>query len=367
MEHSELLYQLALTQVPHIGDVHARILLQHFGSAPAVFAAKTSALERLEGIGTIRAQAIRQFRGFDALQPELRFIERYGLRTLFLTDATYPQRLLHCYDPPALLFGKGDFDPNRGRFVAIVGTRNASDYGRQWTERFVKELSGQDVTIVSGLAYGIDACAHKAALKHGLPTIGVVAHGLGKIYPPEHTALARDMVRAGGGLLTEFFSDTKPDKHHFPLRNRIVAGLCDATVVVETAPKGGSMITARLADSYNRDVFAVPGRVGDKGSGGGHLLIRSQKAQLLSEAAELVEAMGWSERQPASPAQKQLFIELSAEEQLIVRLLEEKAAVHIDELNLRSGLSSGQVASLLLHLELKGAIAPLPGKMYQLC
>ena len=366
MEASELLYQLALTQVPHIGDVHARILLQHFGSASAVFAAKASELERLEGIGSVRAGALRQFSGFEALQSELRFIERYEVRTLFLTETGYPQRLLHCYDPPALLFGKGDFDLNRGRFVALVGTRNASEYGRQWTERFVKELAGQDVTIVSGLAYGIDACAHKAALKYGLPTIGVVAHGLGKIYPPEHTTLARDMLRAGGGLLTEFFSDTKPDKHHFPLRNRIVAGLCDATVVVETAPKGGSMITARLADSYNRDVFAVPGRVGDKGSGGCHGLIRSQKAQLLSEAAELIEAMGWAERKPAAAAQKQLFVELGAEEGLIVRLLEEKASVHIDELNLRSGLSSGQVASLLLHLELKGVIVSLPGKLYRL-
>lgn len=366
MDYPELLYQLALTQVPHIGDVHARILLQHFGSASAVFRARTSELERLEGIGAVRAQALRQYAAFENLRPELRFIERYGLRTLFLTEAGYPQRLLHCYDPPALLFGKGDFDLNDGHFVALVGTRNASEYGRQWTERFVKELAGENVTIVSGLAYGIDACAHKAALRWGLPTIGVVAHGLGKIYPPEHTALARDMVRAGGGLLTEFFSDTKPDKHHFPLRNRIVAGLCDATVVVETAPKGGSMITARLADSYNRDVFALPGRVGDKGSGGCHLLIRSQKAQLLTEAAELIEAMGWKERPAAAPAQKQLFVELSAEEQGIVRLLEEAAPLHVDELNLRSGLSSGQVASVLLHLELKGVLRALPGKRYQL-
>ncbi|TCJ13388.1 DNA-protecting protein DprA [Flaviaesturariibacter flavus] len=362
---SELLYQLALTQVPLIGDVHARILVQHCGSASAVFGARSRDLERIEGIGTARAQAIRTFRGFAALEAEIDFIRRYDIRTCFLTDPGYPQRLLHCYDPPALLFFKGDPDLNASRTVSIVGTRNASDYGRRWTERFISGLAPLGITIISGLAFGIDAVAHKAALREGLPTIGVVGHGLARIYPQEHTAMARDMVRQGGGLLTEFLSETGPDKHHFPLRNRIVAGLSDCVVVVETAEKGGSMITARLADSYNRDVFAVPGRVGERNSSGCHSLIRGQKAQLLTNAGELIEAMGWEERPAAKPAQTALFAEYSENERRLLALLPAGTPVHIDELNIRSGMRTSEVAVLLLELELKGAVEGLPGKRYQ--
>jgi DNA processing protein len=364
---SELLYQLALTQVPHIGDVHARILLQHYGNASAIFTAKTSELERIEGIGSVRAGAIRAFKGFAALEPELDFIERYEIRTFFLTDPAYPQRLLHCYDPPVLLFGKGDMDLNAPRMVAVVGTRSASEYGHRWTEQFVADIAPLGVSIVSGLAFGIDAYAHKAALKEGLPTVGVVGHGLSRVYPAEHSGMARTMVRQGGGLLTEFMSDTAPDKHNFPLRNRIVAGITDCVVLVETAEKGGSMITARMADSYNRDVFAVPGRVGDKNSGGCNLLIRTQKAQLLTSAAELVNAMGWGESVKApAVAQKALFPELTDEEKTIVELLQGSAPVQIDELNIRSGLRTSQVAVALLNLELKGIVSSLPGKRYQL-
>ncbi|RYY38410.1 MAG: DNA-protecting protein DprA [Chitinophagaceae bacterium] len=368
MAYPELLYQIALTQVPQIGDVHARILLQHYGSASAVFGAKMSELEKLEGIGTVRARALRGFSDFAALEKELHFIERYSVNTYFLTDPSYPKRLLQCYDPPVLLFGKGDIDLNAQRLVAVVGTRHPTDYGRRWTETFVEALAPLGVTIVSGLAFGIDAAAHKAALKHNIPTIGVVGHGLARVYPQEHTAMARNMVRAGGGLLTEFLSGTDPDKHNFPLRNRIVAGLSDCVVVVETAEKGGSMITARVADGYNRDVFAVPGRVGDKQAGGCNLLIRTNKAQLLTSAEEFVEAMGWNERTVATPAvqQKSLFTDLSEPEQQLLALLSDDQSIHIDELNLRSGLRTSEVAALLLELELKGAVRSLPGKQYKL-
>jgi DNA processing protein len=364
---SELIYQLALTQVPHIGDVHARILLQHYGHASAVFGAKTSELERIEGIGSVRARAIRAFNDFKKLEEEADFIRRYDIGTYFLTEPGYPRRLLHCYDPPVLLFGKGALQLNESKMIAVVGTRNASEYGRRWTEQLVADLVPFNVTIISGLAFGIDAVAHRAALQHGLPTIGVVGHGLAKIYPYEHTALARDMVRGGGGVLSEFFSDVKPDKHNFPLRNRIVAGLADCVIVVETASKGGSMITARLADSYNRDVFAVPGRVSDRNSGGCHELIRSQKAQLLTSAGDLVEVMGWGDQKAPRAAQKELFPDLAPEEEPLVRLLQEGTALHIDELNLRSGLRTSEVAVLLLGLELKGLVQSLPGKRYQLC
>ncbi len=363
---NELLYQLALTLVPHIGDVQARLLLQHFGDASSIFKAKQVDLEKIEGIGTVRAKSIKGFNDFHLAELELKFIEKYKIKPLFLTDNEYPQRLLNCYDSPTLLFYKGSADLNASKVVGIVGTRNYTDYGRQFTEDLVKDLSDQQILIVSGLALGIDAFAHKAALKNGLPTVGVVGHGLDKIYPSVNTHLAKDMVKQEGGLLSEFFSGTKPDKHNFPLRNRIVAGLCDATVVVETNTKGGSMITAKLADAYNRDVFAVPGRPTDSKSSGCNYLIKNNKAILLTDAGELLEVMGWKEKKQKPKKQKELFIELSADEKQIVQLLQQKEQVHIDEINLSSGLSSSATAAAILNLELQGVLASMPGKMYKL-
>ena len=362
----ELIYQLALTLVPNIGDHHARILVQELGSASSVFRTSPQVLEKIEGIGEVRARSIRKFTDFHLAESEARFVERAGIRPLFLTDSAYPQRLLNCYDAPLLLFYKGSAELNAAKVLAIVGTRSHTDYGRQVTEKLVRDLAEEEVLILSGLAFGIDALAHKAALKHGLPTVGVVGHGLDKVYPWEHRALAGEMIDKGGGLLTEFFSGIKPDKHHFPLRNRIVAGMSDATVVIETNVKGGSMITAKLADGYNRDVFAVPGRISDKTSAGCHHLIQHNKAILFSDAASLMEVLGWKERPKKKQVQKELFIELSAEQSQIVQLLQEKETVALDELNLRSGLSSSQVASALLHLELQHVVASLPGKMYRL-
>ena len=364
---NELLYQLALTQIPHIGDVQAKILLQHFGSASDVFKAKQSELEKLEGIGVVRAQSIKNFNDFSVAQKEIEFIEKYKIRTLFLTDTDYPQRLLNCYDSPTLLFYKGTANLNASKVLAIVGTRSDTEYGKQFTEKLVRDLSNQDILIVSGLAYGIDATAHKAAVKNGLPTVGVVGHGLDKIYPSDHTTLAKDMIKEGGGILSEFFSGTKPDKHNFPLRNRVVAGLSDATVVVETHAKGGSMITAKLADAYNRDVFAVPGRTTDSKSEGCNHLIKYNKAMLLTSADDLLEVMGWQQKKKEkSKKQKELFIELSTEEKLLIHMLQEKETVHIDEMNISSGLSSSAIAAALLNLELQNVIASLPGKSYKL-
>jgi DNA processing protein len=363
--HNELLHQLALTLVPQIGDVQAKILVQQLGTASAVFKAPVRLLEKLEGIGIVRAQAIKAFRDFDAAETELRFIEKQGITPLFLTDAAYPQRLLHCNDAPTLLFYKGTADLNTSRIVSIVGTRTNSDYGKAFTEKLVQELSTFPVLIVSGLAYGIDAFAHKAALKNGLKTVGVVGHGLDKIYPPAHTGLAQEMLQKGG-LLTEFFSGTKPDKHNFPLRNRVVAGISDATVVVETLISGGSMITAKLADAYNRDVFAVPGRTIDAKSAGCNFLIQHNKAILLNEARELLKVMGWTEEKKYKKQQRELFIELTPDEHKIIALLQEKESVHQDEINISSGLSSSAAAAAILNLELQNIVAALPGKMFKL-
>jgi DNA processing protein len=365
----ELLYQIALTEVPNIGCVHAKILAQKLGSAEKIFKAKQFILEKIEGVGEIRARSIKSFNDFSKAEEEIKFIEKYKIKTLFLTDKDYPKRLLNCYDSPTLLFYKGDADLNASKIIAIIGTRNHTEYGKQQTEKLVKELSSQYVRVVSGMAYGIDAIAHKAAYKNDLATVGVLGHGLDQIYPPDHSNLAKDMLKHGGGLLTEFRSNTKPDKHNFPTRNRIVAGMSDATIVIETGEKGGSMITAELANGYNKDVFALPGKVTDNKSAGCNFLIRNNKAMLLTDAEELIEVMGWEEKAKSvkeKKSQREIFIELSKDEKIIVDILNEKDTVHIDELNFKSGLSSSSMAAAILSLELQGVVATLPGKLYKL-
>lgn len=366
--NSELIYQLALTLVPQIGPVQARILLQHC-NPEEIFHAKKSFLEKIEGIGSVRAASIASFKDFTRAENEIQFLEKYNIQPLFITDEKYPKRLLNCYDSPSLLFYKGSADLNAQRIISIIGTRNHTEYGKQVTEKIIRDLADRGIVIISGLAFGIDAIAHKAALRNDIATVGVLAHGLDQVYPPEHTSLARDMVKHNGGLLTEFRSNSKPDKHNFPSRNRIVAGMSDAVIVIETGVKGGSMITAELANGYNRDVLAVPGKITDPKSAGCNELIRTNKALLFSGTDELLELMQWNNdkaKQSQKKLQRELFIELSAEEKIIVSILKEKDAVHIDEINLRSGLSSSAIAGAILNLELQGIIIAKPGKVYLL-
>lgn len=362
---NDLLYQISLTRIPNIGPVQAKILVDHFGDCCDIFRASTKELENLEGIGTVKAKCIKSFEDFTAAEDEIIFIEKYKIETLFLKDSQYPQRLLNCYDPPTLLYYRGNADLNASRVINIIGTRNHTDYGRQVTEQLIDELQSQQVLIVSGLAYGIDAIAHKAAIQNNLQTVGVLAHGLDTIYPPQHTSLAKQMV-LNGGLLTEFRKETKPDKHNFPRRNRIVAGMCDATIVVETACKGGSMITAELANGYNRDVFAFPGKVTDAKSAGCNHLIKNNKAVLLQDSQQLIETLGWFSKKTKRKEQKELFIALSNDEQILVDILKEKETVHIDEIYLKSGLTSSTVAASMLNLEFENVLVSLPGKMYKL-
>lgn len=363
--NNDLLYQIALTLTPNLGIVHTRSLLQHYTPAE-IFKTKKSSLEKIEGIGSIRANNIKSFNDFKKIEEEISFIEKYQIKPLFITDNAYPQRLLHCYDAPVLLYYKGEADLNASKIISVIGTRSNTDYGKQLTENLITGLAGLNVTIVSGLAYGIDAIAHKTAIKLHLPTIGVFAHGLDQVYPTQHTALAKEMVKQNGGILTEFRSGTKPDKHNFPSRNRIVAGMSDATVVIETGVVGGSMITAELANGYNKDVFAFPGKVTDNKSSGCHQLIKSNKAVLLTEARDIIEIMNWEEKEkPVRQKQTELFIELTKEEKIIVDILREKDAVHIDEINLRSGLSNSAVAAAILNLELQNLVQSAPGKLYK--
>lgn len=363
---SDLLFQLALTEVPHIGHVHAKILSEHFGSAENIFKARARDLERIDGIGEVRARSIKSFRDFAAAEKEIKFIKKYGIRCLYLKDTGYPQRLLNCADPPTILFYKGTADLNSGKMVAIVGTRNNTDYGKSFTEKLVKKLVDCNCVIVSGLAFGIDSIAHKCALKHDIPTIGVVGHGLDTIYPGQNANLAKQMI-GNGGLLTEFRSKTPPDKHNFPARNRVVAGLTDATIIVESSVKGGSMITAELAADYNRDVFAVPGRTTDPKSGGCNKLISESKAALLIDPEQFIETMRWTAgKRSASTLQKEMFVELSEHEKKVVELLKGNENLSADDLNVKAGISASTLAAVVLNLEMQGILKALPGSRYAL-
>ncbi len=364
--NSDLLYQIALTSVPNIGAVHAKNLIEHFGDATSVFNAKKKDLAAVEGIGEIKARSIKSFDDFTSAENEIKFTEKHRIKPLFLSDDDYPKRLLHCYDPPTLLYYRGNADLNNTKVISIIGTRNNTDYGKQITESIVQGLVDLNVLIVSGLAFGIDAIAHKSSITNNLPTVGVLAHGLDTIYPLQHKQLAKDIL-LNGGLLTEFISKTKPDKHNFPKRNRIVAGMTDATIVIETQVKGGSMITAELAYNYNRDLFAVPGKITDTKSSGCLKLIQQNKAILLSDVNQFLQVMGWEEKaKPKAKKTRELFIDLNEDERVIVDLLKDKESVHIDELHLKSNLSSSTVAEAILNLELQNVIASLPGKLYRL-
>ena len=361
----DLLYQIALTLVPNIGAVQAKILIDHFGDAESVFKASEKKLNAVENIGDVKVASIKAFEDFEKAAEEIKFIEKYKIQPLFITDKNYPQRLLKCYDAPTLLYYRGNADLNHERIISIIGTRSNTDYGKQMTEKLIADLKEENVMIISGLAFGIDAIAHKTALQNNLLTVGVLAHGLDTIYPPQHKSMAKEMLQQGG-LLTEFMQSSKPDKHNFPKRNRIVAGMADATIVVETAIKGGSMITAELAYNYNKDVFAFPGRTTDGKSAGSNYLVKHNRATLLTDAQQLSETMGWQKKKTKPKAQKELFIELSTDERIIVDILAKRESVHIDELFLKSGLSSSAIASSMLGLELQNIIISMPGKMYKL-
>lgn len=361
----DLLYLISLTRVAQVGAIHARTLLQHFGSAEAVFKSSIHTLEQIEGIGKIRARSIKTFHDFAGSEKEIVFLQRYGVRALGIQDSDYPQRLLPAYDAPVLLFFKGTADLNAARIISIVGTRRNSEYGKQVTEKIIQDLAPYNVMIVSGLAFGIDAIAHKTALKQGLSTVAVLAHGLTSLYPPEHNQLSKQMTRQGG-LVTEFISHVKADKHHFPIRNRIVAGMSDCTIVTETAVKGGSMITADLANGYHKEVYSFPGRSTDFKSAGCNWLIKNHQATLLENAQDLIKMMGWEEKIRTEKNQGNLFMEFTETEQRIIDLLKERKQMHIDVINATTGFPGSRNASALLELEMKDLICSMPGRIYRL-
>ncbi len=361
-----LLHQIALTLIPGVGSVNSRLLLKHFGTAEDVFEARKPSLLAIPGIGEKTAQSILQKAFFERAEKELAFVEKYKIKTLFYTADDYPKRLKNCYDAPVMLYYKGNADLNSSRIVSIVGTRNATPYGKELTDSLVDELQKHNVLVISGLAYGIDAMAHKACLKHNTPTVGVVGHGLDRIYPAQHRALAEKMVN-NGGLLTEFTSETNPDRENFPKRNRIVAGMADATVIVEASLTGGALITAELANSYNRDVFSFPGNIKQEYSAGCNYLIKTHRANLITSAKDLEYLLGWASTQPLDEKkQLSLRLNLSSDEKKVADVLIANGQTGIDELAIQSRLPQSKLAVTILGLEMQGIVIALPGKTYKL-
>ena len=366
----EQIYSIALTMVPGIGHIGAKHLIDGMGNAVDVFRLRKEIQERIPEVSQRVIEALDCPQAVLRAEQEYEFIRKNRISCLSFHDEAYPSRLRECEDAPVVLFFKGNADLNSLHILNMVGTRNATDYGTQICASFLRDLKALclDVLVVSGLAYGIDIHAHREALANELPTVGVLAHGLDRIYPHVHRKTAVDMLEKGG-LLTEFLSGTNPDRHNFISRNRIVAGMCDATIVIESAEKGGSLITAELAEGYHRDCFAFPGRMSDEYSKGCNRLIRDNKASLLLSAEDFVQAMGWNIPMTLSEkvsVQRSLFIELSEEEQKIVAILEKLGNLQINSLVVEADIPVNKMTALLFELEMKGVIRVLAGGMYQL-
>lgn len=362
----QLLYEIGITLIPGVGDVNAKKLIAYCSGVEAVFKQKKNHLLKIEGIGPKVADAIVNHSVLKRAEQEIEFIEKNKIKTLFYTDKNYPLRLKQAVDGPVLVFYKGNADLNNSKVLSIVGTRKVTDHGRLICDKIIEGFKDDNVLIVSGLAYGVDSQAHKSCLEYQVSTIGVLAHGLDRIYPGVNKALADKMID-NGGLLSDFISGTNPDAVNFPKRNRIIAGLADATLVIESGTKGGSLITAEIANGYNRDVFAVPGRPGDKYSSGTNFLIRTNRAALIESAQDIRYMMGWDIPAKEASIQKKLFVELNPEEEFLLNIIQEHKDPTIDFIALKAQMPMSKVSATLLNLEFEGLIRCFPGKVFKLC
>lgn len=365
MTTSELYFTLALLQVEGVGDIVAKKLINHCGSAEKVFDTKKNRLLSIDGIGEILLKNLSDKSVFKLAQQEIDFVEQEKIAFHSFLDEKYPERLKHCIDGPPIIFSSGNIDLQAKRIISIVGTRKITSYGTEFCKKLIEDLAPLNPVIVSGFAYGVDIMAHQVAMEHNLQTIGVLAHGLNQVYPKTHKKHISKMEQ-NGGFLTEFWSTSNPEKENFVKRNRIVAGISEATIVIESADRGGSLITATLANDYNRDVFAVPGRITDKYSQGCNNLIKTQRAHLLSSAADLVYILNWElENKKTKTIQKQLFVSLENEEQKVYDYLVQKGKELMDIIALECEFPIYQLSSILLNMELKGVVRPLPGKLFE--
>jgi DNA processing protein len=368
MLNSDLKYKIALSLIPKVGHITAKKLVSYVGSFEGVFKESKSKLMKIPGIGSILADLIVNTNVIPKAEEEINFIKENKITPIFYLDKQYPERLKHCEDAPILLYTFGNVDLNSRKILSIVGTRKATTEGIAFCEKLVQELSVREHNpiIVSGLAYGIDATAHHAALANELLTIAVLGHGLDIIYPASHKKLAKSILKQGM-LITDFPSKSIRDKNNFIKRNRIIAGLSDATIVIESGVKGGSLITADIANSYNRDVFAVPGRVSDIYSKGCNNLIKTNKAAMLTSIEDLEYLLGWEPgKKDKEAVQKDLFVNLSEDEKIITEILKNNDELPIDSICLKCNMPTSKVSPILLNLEFMGIVKPLPGKMYKL-
>lgn len=365
MKFSTQHQQIALTLLSGIGSKRARIIATYFKDLSAFFEEKKLDLEKLPGVTAEMIRSKQRTLALEKADEVLEYLERIGANTLFLTDTDYPKKLKQCDDAPILLYSKGNINWKARKTVAIVGTRNITHYGKQLTEELVDTLCAAGVVIVSGMAYGIDICSHKRALVNNAETWGVLGHGLDQLYPAVHRKTAERMLERGG-LISEFIPGSKIEPGNFPMRNRIVAGLCDATIVVESGVSGGSMITANLARDYNREVFAFPGDVGKASSTGCLKLIRENIAALVQNGSEVLESLDWKTEVGRTDRQARLFVNLSSEEEIIVDALQDKKELNMDSLGFLTKLSVSEIAGHLLQLEFRGIIRSLPGRRYAL-
>lgn len=363
--YEDLIYKIAITKIPKVGPVLAKNLIGYCGSAKAVFEADKKSLIKIPGIGSAIAERILQKSGFEKAEKEFRFLQDENVQALFYLDENYPRRLKNYHDCPIMLYYKGQEVLNHDRIIAIVGTRQPTTRGKAICEEIIAGLEEYNALVVSGLAYGIDITAHKKCVDIGTPTIGVMAHGISMIYPSRHKRISNRMLEQGG-LLTEFTHETRPEKEFFPMRNRIIAGMCDALVVVETANKGGSMISARMANDYSKDVFAVPGRLNDERSEGCNHLIKTHKAALFESVRDIAYILRWDKDGKQLAQQQSLFAELTDKEKRIVDLIRMEDEMSLDNLCLKTKINAGEMASLLLDLEFKGLVKPKPGKRFVL-
>ena len=367
MINEEYIYLQALTLIKGVGPVSARNLVEYFGSAKAVFTEKKHELGKTPGIGEYIASNIRSMESsaLKRAEKECIFIEKNKISVFSIMDEQYPVRLRECQDAPIVFYYKGNADLHAARILSVVGTRSATEYGRTLTDTLINGLTEayQDILIVSGLAYGVDIYAHRCALKNGLPTVGVLAHGLDRIYPSLHRNTAAEMLQ-NGGILTDFMSETTPERENFLRRNRLIAGLADATIVVESAEKGGALVTADIAFSYGRDVYTFPGRVSDKYSKGCNRLVQMNKAGLISSVKDLLDALGWDTQQ-RKPKQMNLNFAENANHP-VLSLLAEKGELHINDLATLMYLPIHQLSPMLFELELAGHIKAFPGGIYRI-
>ena len=365
MNPTQLHYAMALQAVPNIGDITAKKLIQHCGSPEAVFKASKKTLQSIDGIGTVIINALQHSNTLKIAEKELEFIQKNDIQAYYFDDADYPYRLKHCIDGPIVLFQKGNIEWDKSPVISIVGTRKLTSYGKKQCEELLDSLSVFNPIIVSGFAYGADITAHKAALNLNLQTVGCMAQGLQNTYPPLHEKY-RSGVEKNGGFVTDFWSTAVFDPSNFLKRNRLIAGLSEATIVIESGAKGGSLVTANFAFGYNREVFAIPGRIGDSQSVGCNTLIKTKSAHLLSTPADVPYILNWDLETKPKPIQKALFIDLESDEKIVYDFLKKEGKTLLDLIALNCEIPTSKAAYLLLNLELKGVVRPLPGKEFEL-